>query len=169
MILPVTGSSLCRNCAQIEAVARGNRLARACAPRRSSRPRTGFPGIRVGPPPREPHDARIDQFQAVEIAGDLFWAIQVIGNWSRLVVLAVGLDDRFARPSVVVGGHSGSVVVGPDSVLGSVNGDLSSVRQDPLGTGVPEWHSDALNCAGVVAADHLDRGIALPGAVCGAF
>lgn len=62
-----------------------------------------------------------------------------------------------------------SAIVGPDLVIDPVNGDLAAVRQDPLGSGVAERYPDTDDRVGVVAADHLDGGIALRGTVSGSL
>jgi hypothetical protein len=62
-------------------------------------------------------------------------------------------------------GARGSAEVGPDLTLGPVDGDLPTEGKDPLRPGVPEGHPDAHHGVRVVAADKVDRRVALLGAV----
>lgn len=58
-----------------------------------------------------------------------------------------------------------SSVAGPDPPLDSVDGDVSAEGEDPLWSGVAEWHADADDCLRVVPRDDLDCDVALVGAV----
>ena len=60
-------------------------------------------------------------------------------------------------------------VIGGDPARGAVDGDGAAVREDPLRPGVAERDADADDGLGVVAADHLDDGIALLGPPPGPF
>lgn len=62
-----------------------------------------------------------------------------------------------------------SAVVGTDCAGDAIEPDCVAVRDDPLRSGVSEWHSDTDHRFGVIAGDLLDDGVALNCAKSSAF